>query len=96
MWVDCESEKTIGTDGCEVDRIESVKCEREGGRKHSFFVCENNLKIMQESACSEYFLFVYWAHGHERVAVTPSKVLIQSFLMLNRWFDIIRCSYIYW
>lgn len=33
VWVDCESEKIIGTDGCEVDRIESVKCEREEGAK---------------------------------------------------------------
>lgn len=40
MWIDCEYEKTIGTDECEDDRIESVKCEREGVRKHSFFVCK--------------------------------------------------------
>lgn len=40
MWIDCEYGKTIGTDGCEVDRIESVRCEREGVRKHSFFVCK--------------------------------------------------------
>lgn len=40
MWIDCESEKTIGTARCEVDRIESVKCERGGVRKHSFFVCK--------------------------------------------------------
>ena len=40
VWIDCEYGRTIGTDGCEVDRIESVKCEREGVRKHSFFVCK--------------------------------------------------------
>ena len=52
-------EKTIGTAGCEVDRIESVKCEREGVRKHSFFVCKI---VCWKSVSEEYVLCWNFQH----------------------------------